>query len=99
MILMKANVEYSCDVLIIGSGAAGLTLALRLADHAKVMVLSKGPLSEGATYYAQGGIAAVSDEKDSIESHVNDTLNSGAGLVTAKRSSLPPVTPRSVSNG
>ena len=77
---MKANVEYSCDVLIIGSGAAGLTLALRLADHAKVMVLSKGPLSEGATYYAQGGIAAVSDEKDSIESHVNDTLNSGAGL-------------------
>ena len=45
---MKQNVEYSCDVLIIGGGAAGSwTLALRLADHAKVMVLSKGPLSEG----------------------------------------------------
>ncbi len=77
---MKHNVEHSCDVLIIGSGAAGLTLALHLADHAKVMVLSKGPLSEGATYYAQGGIAAVCDETDSIESHVNDTLNAGAGL-------------------
>ena len=77
---MKQNVEYSCDVLVIGSGAAGLSLALRLADHAKVMVLSKGPLSEGATYYAQGGIAAVFDEKDSIESHVSDTLNAGAGL-------------------
>lgn len=77
---MKQNVEYTCDVLVIGSGAAGLTLALRLADHAKVMVLSKGPLSEGATYYAQGGIAAVFDEKDSIESHVSDTLTAGAGL-------------------
>ncbi|MFC3913202.1 L-aspartate oxidase [Pseudaeromonas sharmana] len=77
---MKQNVEYSCDVLVIGSGAAGLSLALRLADHARVMVLSKGPLSEGATYYAQGGIAAVFDEKDSIESHVSDTLNAGAGL-------------------
>ena len=80
MILMKQNVEYSCDVLIIGSGAAGLSLALRLAEHVRVMVLSKGPLSEGATYYAQGGIAAVFDEKDSIESHVSDTLNAGAGL-------------------
>ncbi|MCD8547239.1 MAG: L-aspartate oxidase [Aeromonadaceae bacterium] len=77
---MKQHVEHSCDVLIIGSGAAGLSLALRLADHARVMVLSKGPLSEGATYYAQGGIAAVFDETDSIESHVNDTLNAGAGL-------------------
>jgi len=72
---MKASVEYLCDVLIIGSGAAGLSLALRLADHAKVLVLSKGPISEGATFYAQGGIAAVFDETDSIESHVSDTLN------------------------
>ncbi|WP_409420890.1 L-aspartate oxidase [Pseudaeromonas sp. ZJS20] len=77
---MKQHVEHSCDVLIIGSGAAGLSLALRLADHARVMVLSKGPLSEGATYYAQGGIAAVFDETDSVESHVNDTLTAGAGL-------------------
>ncbi|MEH8020192.1 MULTISPECIES: L-aspartate oxidase [Rheinheimera] len=72
--------EYLCDVLIIGSGAAGLSLALQLADSAKVLVLSKGPLREGSTFYAQGGIAAVFDENDSIASHVNDTLIAGAGL-------------------
>ncbi|GAA3541234.1 L-aspartate oxidase [Zobellella aerophila] len=77
---MNDPVEYLCDVLIIGSGAAGLSLALKLADHAKVHVLSKGPLTEGATLYAQGGIAAVFDETDSIESHVEDTLIAGAGL-------------------
>lgn len=72
--------EYLCDVLIIGSGAAGLSLALQLADNANVLVLSKGPLREGSTLYAQGGIAAVFDENDSIASHVNDTLIAGAGL-------------------
>lgn len=77
---MNTNREHLCDVLVIGSGAAGLSLALRVAERAKVIVLSKGPLSEGATYYAQGGIAAVFDEADSIESHVNDTNIAGAGL-------------------
>ncbi|CAB0149839.1 L-aspartate oxidase [Pseudidiomarina piscicola] len=77
---MQPVIDYQCDVLIIGSGAAGLTLALHLADHAKVLVLSKGPLTEGSTYYAQGGIAAVFDEDDSIESHIQDTLVAGAGL-------------------
>ncbi|WMC10071.1 L-aspartate oxidase [Oceanimonas pelagia] len=77
---MKDPVEYLCDVLIIGSGAAGLSLALKLASHARVHVLCKGPLAEGATLYAQGGIAAVFDETDSIESHVADTLIAGAGL-------------------
>src|SRR5690606_6732819 len=77
---MEQMSHYQCDVLIIGSGAAGLTLALQLADHAQVTVLSKGPLTEGSTYYAQGGIAAVFDENDSIESHVEDTLVAGAGL-------------------
>lgn len=72
--------ELHCDVLIVGSGAAGLSLALRLAEHSQVMVLSKGPLSEGSTFYAQGGIAAVFDETDSIASHVEDTLIAGAGL-------------------
>lgn len=72
--------EYLCDVLIIGSGAAGLSLALQLADKARVLVLSKGPLREGSTFYAQGGIAAVFDENDSIASHVDDTLIAGAGL-------------------
>lgn len=68
------------DVLIIGSGAAGLTLALSLADKAQVAVLSKGALNEGSTWFAQGGIAAVLDDSDSTEAHVKDTLNAGAGL-------------------
>lgn len=71
---------YTCDVLIIGSGAAGLSLALRLADSHHVIVLSKGPVNEGSTFYAQGGIAAVFDENDSIESHTEDTLIAGDGL-------------------
>lgn len=72
------------DVLIIGSGAAGLSLALKLADTANVAVLSKEALSEGATLYAQGGVSAVLDEHDSIESHVQDTLIAGAGLCDAE---------------
>ncbi|MCL9781529.1 L-aspartate oxidase [Vibrio sp. S4M6] len=77
---MNAHREHQCDVLVVGSGAAGLSLALRIAAHAKVIVLSKGPRSEGATYYAQGGIAAVFDESDSIESHIQDTHIAGAGI-------------------
>ena len=77
---MNAHREHVCDVLVVGSGAAGLSLALRIAEHAKVIVLSKGPRSEGATYYAQGGIAAVFDESDSIESHIQDTHIAGAGI-------------------
>lgn len=77
---MNSLPELSCDVLIIGSGAAGLSLALRLAEHSSVIVLSKGPISEGSTFYAQGGIAAVFDETDSIESHIDDTLIAGAGI-------------------
>lgn len=68
------------DVLIIGSGAAGLSLALKLANEANVAVLSKEELIEGATLYAQGGVSAVLDEHDSIDSHVQDTLDTGAGL-------------------
>jgi len=71
---------YDYDILIIGSGAAGLSLALKTADFARVAVLSKGTLSQGATYWAQGGIAAVLDEMDSIDAHIADTLDSGAGL-------------------
>jgi L-aspartate oxidase len=74
------NQQHNCDVLIIGSGAAGLTLALHLAQNADVIVLSKGLLNEGSTFYAQGGIAAVFDENDSVEAHVSDTLIAGAGL-------------------
>ncbi len=81
---MQQQKEHLCDVLIIGSGAAGLSLALQLADQLNVMVLSKGPLREGSTLYAQGGIAAVFDENDSIDSHVSDTLIAGAGLCDAE---------------
>ncbi|NVP01976.1 FAD-dependent oxidoreductase, partial [Photobacterium damselae subsp. damselae] len=77
---MTDTPQHQCDVLVIGSGAAGLSLALRLASIGNITVLSKGPLSEGATYYAQGGIAAVFDESDSIDSHVQDTLVAGAHL-------------------
>lgn len=68
------------DVLIIGSGAAGLSLALSLPNNVSVAVLSKDELTEGSTYYAQGGISAVVDHADSIESHVSDTLIAGSGL-------------------
>jgi L-aspartate oxidase len=68
------------DVVIIGSGAAGLTAALNLADHARVVVLSKGDISAGSTAWAQGGIAAVLEEGDTFESHIEDTMVAGAGL-------------------
>jgi len=68
------------DIIVIGSGAAGLGLALRLAEHTRVAVLSKTALRESNTLYAQGGISAVLDKEDSIESHIEDTLKAGAGL-------------------
>lgn len=68
------------DVLIIGSGVAGLSLALRLPPHMRIALLSKGPITEGSSLYAQGGIAAVLDSADSIDAHVQDTLIAGAGL-------------------
>lgn len=71
---------FHYDVLIVGSGAAGLTLALSLPKHLKVAVLAKSVLTEASTYYAQGGVAAVLDETDSIEQHIDDTLIAGANL-------------------
>ena len=68
------------DVLIIGGGAAGLTLALSLPHHYQVGVLSKTSIKEGNTYYAQGGVAAVIDQEDDIQQHIDDTLVAGAGL-------------------
>jgi L-aspartate oxidase len=74
------KMQHDFPVLIIGSGAAGLSLALRLSEHCQVALLSKNKLSEGATFYAQGGIASVLDEKDSFAAHIADTITVGAGL-------------------
>ncbi|QDZ08946.1 L-aspartate oxidase [Sphingomonas panacisoli] len=71
---------HQSDVLIIGSGAAGLTAALNLAERFKVTVLAKGGLAEGSTAWAQGGIAAVLEPGDTFESHIEDTMIAGAGL-------------------
>ena len=72
------------DILLIGGGAAGLSLALRLADQFSISLISKSKMEDGCTIHAQGGIAAVLDESDSIESHVQDTLDAGAGLCDPK---------------
>lgn len=68
------------DVLIIGSGLAGLTLALQVADYKKVCIVSKRTMQDSASSWAQGGIATVLNSDDSIEEHVEDTLIAGAGL-------------------
>ncbi len=71
------------DTLIIGSGLAGLTLALKLADRQKVGLITKKSLLDSASNWAQGGIAAVLSENDTLDAHINDTLEAGAGLCDA----------------
>ena len=68
------------DVLIVGSGAAGMSLALQLPSSLRVAVLSKSQLGAGSTFWAQGGMAAVLHDRDSVQAHVDDTLKAGAGL-------------------
>ena len=71
---------HDFDFAVIGSGLAGLTMALHLADHGRVALFAKDGLVDGSSLYAQGGIAAVLSPEDSFESHIQDTLDAGAGL-------------------
>src|SRR5258706_8926090 len=68
------------DYLVLGSGIAGLSFALKVAPHGRVAIVTKKSRAESNTNYAQGGIAAVFSKEDSFEMHVRDTLEAGAGL-------------------
>lgn len=80
MEMPKNTSTHQFDVIIVGSGGAGLSLALSLPDHFNIAVLAKSHLKDASTYYAQGGVAAVLDEADSIQQHIDDTLIAGAYL-------------------
>ncbi len=75
---MSRNFKH--DVVVVGAGAAGLALALELADIYKIAILTKSDIREGSTLYAQGGVAAVLSDKDTIESHIADTVDAGVEL-------------------
>ena len=72
--------RYEVDFLIVGSGIAGLSFALKVAPYGKVCILTKADASEGSTKYAQGGIAAVMYDSDSFDKHIEDTLVAGDGI-------------------
>ena len=80
MDMSNLNTTHQFDVLIVGSGGAGLSLALSLPDHFKIAVLAKSSLTDASTFFAQGGVAAVLDETDSIEQHIDDTMIAGSQL-------------------
>lgn len=71
---------YRYDFLVIGSGIAGMSFALKVAKHGSVAIVAKNSLEDANTYYAQGGIASVTNPWDNFEKHIADTLDAGAGL-------------------
>ena len=78
--MSNLNTTHHFDVIIVGSGGAGLSLALSLPNHFNIAVLAKSTLTDASTYFAQGGVAAVLDKTDSIEQHIDDTMIAGAHL-------------------
>ena len=80
MDMSNLHATHHFDVIIVGSGGAGLSLALSLPAHFKIAVLAKSALTDASTFYAQGGVAAVLDETDSIQQHIDDTMIAGAHL-------------------
>ena len=81
MVTKKTSSKEHLPIVIVGSGLAGLTVALELADHRKVVILSKKELSNSATAWAQGGIVNVVNDSTNIQAHVSDTVKAGDGLV------------------
>jgi L-aspartate oxidase len=77
---MPENYLQPFDAIVLGSGLAGLSVALRLAETQRVALVTKRTLDDSATAWAQGGIAAVLDDTDSVEAHIQDTFTAGAGL-------------------
>jgi L-aspartate oxidase len=76
----RPSQDFSAEVVVIGSGIAGLSFALKAARHAQVLLLTKKNAAESNTNYAQGGIACVTSSEDSAELHIRDTVEAGAGL-------------------
>ena len=76
--------KYESDFLVIGSGIAGLTFAIKASDFGTVHIATKKKEFDSSTNYAQGGIASVISPEDSFENHINDTLKAGAGLCNKK---------------
>ena len=75
---------YKYDFLVIGSGIAGMSYALKVAKYGKVAIIAKNKLEDGNTFYAQGGIASVTNAWDNFEKHIDDTLDAGGGLCDAE---------------
>lgn len=78
------SLSHTYDVIIVGSGGAGLSLALSLPSQYRIAILAKSHLTDASTYFAQGGVAAVLDQADSIQQHIDDTLIAGAHLCEAQ---------------